>query len=641
MFKKEVEFCNSIFKGIPLGVILINSQGRIIYANPKMLEIFEFPSYEKLLNINVFTHKWPMDLGLTEKFRRFLRTGENPVMEQPHKLRSGKSIYLRYYFSQIKEKRGEAIRGMALVEDITAQKNSEIERERLITAIEQSDDEIIITDTAGKMVFVNPAFERITGYKKEEALGKKPSILKSEEHTREFYKDLWDTISNGKVWAGRFTNKKKDGSIYYEQSTISPVRDKSGKIVNYVAVKRDITETLKRESEFQRIERMEAISVLAGGIAHDFNNLLTGMMTNISQLREIVGFGKAGISELISDIEISVNEASSLVKQLLNFSRKSVSEFSVLNANSIIKKVLRLIRPTTPQSVKIKLELDADLKHIEGNGSELYQVIVNIILNSFAAMPSGGELYIKTEFVHFDNDNMKSLPNVKNGERDFVKLTFKDSGFGMDEGTKERIFEPFFTTKAPGKGTGLGLSIAHRIINNHRGWIDVDSKPGEGTSFYIYLPSTEKPLTVHTVHTDKVCGGSETILVADDEELIVNLCKRILSKAGYKIITANDGYEAFEIYRERGKDIDLTLLDLIMPGMGGMKCLARIREINPEAKVIISSGFNLLEEQQNPPSAYPDAYINKPFRHNELCQKVRSVLDSEKKPQPTITAFNP
>ncbi len=520
---------------------------------------------------------------------------------------------------------GNPIGMWGTVQDITDRKNAEEELIRLATAIEQSDESVMITDSRGAIVYVNPAFERTSGYSKEAAYGRNPRMLKSGEHGPEFYQVMWATLLNGNTWSGHLINRTKNGDIYEEEATISPVKNEQGEIVNYVAVKRDVTQEALLERQLREAQKMQAIGTLTGGIAHDFNNLLQIIAGNSELLLMDTPPTALGHGELEA-IHTAAKRGSDLVKRMLTFGRRVEAKLEPMDLNDEIRQVERLLYRTIPKMIETELELAEDLKLINGDISQIEQVLVNLALNSRDAMPDGGRLLIETGNANLDEAYCRLNPSAKPGE--YVLLAVSDTGCGMEKHVAERAFEPFFTTKTPDKGTGLGLSVVFGIVKLHGGHIKCYSEPGEGTTFRIYLPTAEKKKGPQEPTTQETaCGGTETILVADDEELIRELACKILSGAGYSVITADNGRECADLFRKRKNEIALVILDLIMPAMGGKECLEELLRIDPQAKVLIASGFSVNGQTRATLESGAKGYVSKPFNIRELLRSVRRVLD--------------
>ncbi len=364
------------------------------------------------------------------------------------------------------------------------------EQERkLITAVEQSADSIVITDSSGTIIYVNPAVEKITGYSKRELIGQNPRVLKSGEHDQSFYKALWDTITDGKTWSGRFVNRRKDGATYKEEATISPVLNGVGKITNFVAVKRDVTKNLELQAQLFQAQKMEAIGTLAGGFAHDFNNLLQVILGYL----DLILSGQdlpAQLQANLEEIRRAARSGADLVKRMLIFSRKTSTQIESVNLNTIVEQVRSLLGRSMPKLIEIELLTDTDLWAINADPGQMEQVLMNLAINARDAMPDVGRLTIETQNIVLDEEHHNVHLGVKPGR--YALLSVTDTGTGMDEETAKHIFEPFFTTKEAGKGTGLGLSVVYGIVEQQGGKIICDSQLSVGTTFNVYFPVIEE-----------------------------------------------------------------------------------------------------------------------------------------------------
>ena len=506
--------------------------------------------------------------------------------------------------------------------DITARKQDEQERIRLATAIEQASETIVITDTEGRIQYVNPAFEQITGYASGEALGQNPRILQSGSHDKGFYSRLWDNISHGDVWSGHFINKKKDGTVYEEDAVISPVKDNSGKIINYVAVKRDISDQKRLEEQLQQVQRLKAVGTLAGGIAHDFNNLLMGIQGNASLMLLHKDSGHQDYGRL-KNIEQYVQNGADLTKQLLGFARGGKYEVKSADINELVRKSSEMFG-RTKKEISIHQKYQENIWAVEVDKGQIDQVLLNLYVNAWQAMPGGGDLYVQTENITLDENCVKPFDIPHGG---YVKISLTDTGVGMDEEIRQRIFDPFFTTKEMGRGTGLGLASAYGIIKNHGGIINVYSEKGEGTTFNIYLPaSTSEIRGQRSEISEDIRHGDETILLVDDEEMVIDVGEQMLKALGYKIMIAGSGKEAIDVYRENQDKIHMVILDMIMPDIGGGDTFDTLKEINPDVKVLLSSGYSINGQAQEILNRGCNGFVQKPFSIADISKKIREIL---------------
>lgn len=525
--------------------------------------------------------------------------------------------------------RGVTVKGepgvLVWVKDVSKRKRAEEAQRRLATVVEQAAEAVVVTDTTGNIHYVNPAFERVSGYSRNEVIGQNPRLLKSGKHDEAFYKNLWDTITRGENWKGIFINKKKDGTLYHTETTISPVRDSGGKIVNFVAVKRDITKQLELSQQLLQARKMEAVGTLAGGIAHDFNNLLQ-VTQGFSEL--LLAQKEAGDPEHADLLKIfhAAKNGAELVQRLLTFSRKVEIKPVPLNLNNQVIQVEKLLARTIPKMIEIRQDLTGDLARIHADPSQVEQVLVNLAINARDAMPEGGRLTIGTANVRLDSEWCKAHIGSKPGA--YVLLTVSDTGQGMDSAILSHVFEPFYTTKPLGRGTGLGLATVYGIVQQHGGYITCESELGRGTTFKVYFPAIETTAPPDVEEPGELpAHGSETLLLVDDEEFVGELGARILTKAGYTVLTAGDGQEALDLFKKERSRISLVILDLIMPKMGGKDCLKGLLTIDPKLKVLVASGLSENSSPRQSIEMGAKGFVSKPFRIKEFLGQVRKILD--------------
>jgi signal transduction histidine kinase len=385
---------------------------------------------------------------------------------------------------------------------------------------------------------------------------------------------------------------------------------------------RDITLQKQLETQFQQIRRLEALGTLAGGIAHDFNNLLMGIQGRTSLMMMNADFSHLHYEDL-KGIEDIVKSGVDLTKQLLGFGRKGKYEVKPTDLNKLVHTSSQMFG-RTKKEIKIHAKYQKNIWAAEVDRGQIEQVLLNLYVNAWQAMPGGGELYLQTENVTLDESYSNSY-EIKPGR--YVKISVTDTGVGMDEATKERIFEPFFTTKQMGRGMGLGLASAYGIVKNHEGILNVYSERGKGTTFNICLPACEKEIIDEKKPIEEFIRGTETVLLVDDEDIIVDIGKKNLEKLGYKVITARDGKEAVELYKKNQGNIDIVVLDMIMPEMGGGETYDKLREIDPDVKVILSSGYSLEGQASEILKRGCDGFIQKPFRMKQLSRKINEVLE--------------
>ncbi|MCM2267117.1 MAG: PAS domain S-box protein [Elusimicrobiales bacterium] len=528
------------------------------------------------------------------------------------------------YMTDFRDRYGRRNLVISMV-DITEQRKAEAEREQLLRAIEQAGDAIVITDAAGLIQYVNPAFEKSTGYTRAEALGKNPSILKSGAQDAEFYRRFWAALSAGETWESRMVNRRKDGTLYTEEAVISAVRDADGRIVNYVAVKRDITENLQMEEQFRQAQKMEAVGHLAGGVAHDFNNILTAIKGYCSLVSSALPAGSPS-REDIGEIINAADKATALTGQLLAFSRRQIMTPKVVDVNKIIGDMTKMLLRLIGEEVKLSTHLLNAPCLAKVDPGQIEQVILNLVINARDALREKGEIILETGICDTSGDEVPWKTLRKAGRLVFIRV--RDNGCGMSELVKSHLFEPFFTTKASGKGTGLGLSVVFGVIKQSGGEIAVDSAPGKGSVFSIYLPFVKGEAAPGEAEGgSSLSGGSETILLAEDEESLRRLGERLLKAAGYTVLAAASGAEALRLMEERGRPVDLLLTDVVMPGLTGRQLAKELAARKLCPRTLYMSGYTdeaIVKHGVLEPGI---AFIYKPFSADGLANKVRAVLD--------------
>ena len=512
-------------------------------------------------------------------------------------------------------------------QELVRRRQAEEDRTLLATVIEQAAEIVVITDIEGTIQYVNPAFEQTTGYASKEAVGQNPRFLKSGRQGQDFYADLWQTITAGQVWHGRFVNKRKDGTLYTEEATVTPVRDDEGEIVNYVAVKRDVSDELELEERYRQSQKMEAIGRLAGGVAHDFNNLLTVIQGYTSFVLNELEPGDAMLEDL-EEISRAGDRASALTSQLLAFSRRQVFQPKVVDLNLLIESSTKMLRRLIGEDIELRLATDAALGPVLADPGQIEQVIMNLSVNARDAMPQGGKLTFETANVSLDYAYAEVHPRVEPG--DYVCLVVGDSGTGMTEKVKAHLFEPFFTTKGQGHGTGLGLATVWGLVEQSGGHIEVESELGVGTTFKIYLPRVDQNVEIEraTCDSDNLPGGSETILLVEDEDPVRELTYRMLESYGYVVLEAGHPDQALRVSEQHKGDIDLLVSDVVMPGMGGPALAEQLTRSRPQLKVLYISGYTDDEIIRRGVVEQGIRLLQKPFAPDELARKVREALEN-------------
>jgi PAS domain S-box-containing protein len=552
--------------------------------------------------------------------------GGGPVLfERVHVAKDGHRIPVEIS-AQLFDLAGQKV-VMIIARDITERKRAEEQLRKLSRAVEQSPASIVITDLDGSIEYVNPKFTEVTGYTMDEVLGKNPRVLKSEETAPEIYRTLWQTITQGCEWHGELHNKKKNGELFWEFASISPITGEAGRVTHFVAVKEDITGRKNMEAQLLQMQKMEGIGQLAGGVAHDFNNILAVIQMQADLLKmedDLKPDQMACADEIVKASE----RAASLTRQLLLFSRRQVMQARDLDLNEAVAGITNMLRRILGEDIRIQITREPEALFIHADPGMMDQVLMNLAVNSRDAMPNGGRLTIETSRVEIDADAASRIPDAQPGA--YACLTVMDNGTGINPEDLPRIFEPFFTTKDVGKGTGLGLATVFGIVRQHQGWIDVLSTPGVGTTFHIHLPLLSRKEDVEAPHSiTAMRGGTETVLVAEDDSDLRFLIRSVLTQLGYRMIEASTGVEALRVWEENRDAIHLLLTDLVMPdGMSGIELAQRIKEDAPQLKVIYMSGYSPEIAAKNVSLQVGVDFLQKPFNAHSLATALRARLDA-------------
>ncbi|MFP3983732.1 MAG: PAS domain S-box protein [Desulfurivibrionaceae bacterium] len=550
-------------------------------------------------------------------------------IESLHQRRDGTTFPVEIHVGQVELEGQQTILGVA--RDISERKRREAERLRLATAVEQGADCIVITDREGVIEYVNPSFERATGYKKEEVVGTSFGILKGGGYAASFSnREIWDTLLKGHSWRGRLTSQKKDGTPFEEEVSITPVLSRFGEISSYVAVKRNISDQASLEQQLRQSQKMEAIGTLAGGIAHDFNNILSAIL-GYAELGRMDTAPDSKLRRDLNEIVKAGHRARDLVNQILTFSRKSGRDLSPLNIHLILKEALKLLRSSIPSTIEIREDIDPDCGTVLGDPTQLQQVIMNLCTNAYQAMrESGGVMGVRLYCGETEGEEAELKEGLEPGS--YVVLEVKDTGPGMSPDILERIFEPYFTTKKKGEGTGMGLSVVHGIVKSHDGNITVDSSPGRGAVFRVYLPLYEESPSYDAGDVEPgtpLPSGTERILVVDDEENVVRIMERILTGLGYQVHAVTSSEEALRIFEEKPEQFDLVVTDMTMPHIMGTDLADRMLAIRSDMPIILCTGYNELISREEALSLGIREFAMKPVSEKELADLVRRVLDQK------------
>jgi len=485
---------------------------------------------------------------------------------------------------------------------------------------------LVITDDQGTIEWVNPGFEKISGYRADEVIGRKASVQSSGVHTAEFFAELWRTIRSGRDWHGEIVNRNKDGRLYNEEMTITPMRDAGGAIRHYIAVKRDVTEGRRLEAQLMRAQRLESIGMLASGIAHDLNNVLAPVLLSVELLK--LDMPGPGARENLNLIEKAAERGADIIRQLLTFVKGVQGERADVPVSHLLKGITQLINQNFPRSIELRLDLPQDAGSVRGDMAQLEQVLFNIAVNARDAMPGGGIIGLRAENCRVDEARAGLHPGTRAGE--FVMIAVSDTGAGMTPEHIGRIFEPFFTTKPRGSGTGLGLATAEGIVRSHGGFIEVSSAVGQGSEFRVHLPvrSPAEAAPAPAADEGMLLGSGRCILVVDDDEGIRRLTRDILARHGFIVISAGDGVDALTRFRAFPNRFSAVITDIKMPGIGGAELASILKRAAPEVPIIASSGaMSAGQEEQAMLERKSVAYVlRKPYTERALIGALSRVL---------------
>ncbi|MBW1782670.1 MAG: PAS domain S-box protein [Deltaproteobacteria bacterium] len=593
---------------------------------------YALPFYGKRRPILIdLVFKW--DKEIEKKYEYVKREGDSLVSETYDPLVKPGG-YLWNKASLLCDRKGEAIGAIESIRDITDRKVSEEalreSEEKYRSILENIEEGYFEVDIAGNLTFFNDSLCKILGYSKHELMGMNSRQYTDEQNAKELYEAFHSVYTTGtpdKVFNWNII--RKDGSKRYVESSVTLRKDSEGLPIGFQGIVRDVSERRQAEEEkarlkaqLQHAQKMEAIGTLAGGIAHDFNNLLMAIQGRTSIILVHKDSSDPDFEHL-KGIEGHVESAVELTRQLLGFARGGKYEVRPTDLNELIKRENRMFG-RTKKEITIRGKYEKDLWSVEVDRGQIEQVLLNLYVNAGQAMPGGGGLYLETENVILDKNYVKPF-SIEPGR--YVKISISDTGVGMDKAIQERIFEPFFTTKEMGRGTGLGLASVYGIIKNHGGFIDVFSEKGHGTTFNIFLPASEKEAVEEKKPAGHTFMGTETVLFVDDEDMIIEVVEALLERLGYNVLIAKSGKEAIETYEKNQEQIDIVVLDMIMPDMSGGDTYDRLKDIDPKVKVLLFSGYSIDGQASEIMERGCNGFLQKPFKMKELSQKLREILD--------------
>jgi two-component system cell cycle sensor histidine kinase/response regulator CckA len=626
----------TVFESAPIGIAIASPQGYFLQVNESFSRMLGY-DHNEITQLTFLDITHPEDRPETAEFSRKVGDGRinSYTAEKRYLKKDGHSVWGIVRATAIRDRNNAVKYWLGLIEDISDRKKAEQaireSEEKYRNILEEIEEGYFEADLKGNLTFCNAAMCKILGYSADELMAKSNRDYTSRKTARKIFRIFSQVYRTGR--SARILNYEvftKDGTKKILYLSASLRRDTDRKIIGFRGIVQDVTDQLIAEKQREQlatqmlhVQKMEAIGTLAGGIAHDFNNLLMGFQGNLSLMLMDVDASHPHY-DFLMNMEEYVKKGSELTRQILGFARGGKYEVKPTDINDLLEKSAEMFS-RTKREIPIHKTLQPDLWIVEVDRGQIEQVLLNIFVNAWQAMPDGGKLFLETENIVLQNGDLHK-PYALNPGR-YVRISVTDTGIGMDKATRERVFEPFFTTKEVGRGTGLGLASAYGIIKNHNGIIDVESQKGRGATFRIYLPTSDKEIIKDDDAKGQTLRGRETILLVDDEEMIADIGRRMLEKLGYSVLSADSGKRALALYEAQGERIGLVILDMIMPDMGGSETFDQLKAMDPNVRVLLSSGYSLNGQASQIMRRGCNGFIQKPFNLEKISQKIREILD--------------
>jgi PAS domain S-box-containing protein len=616
--------------------IFIQTKGCFAYVNSAAIKLFGARDESQLLGTPVLSRFHPDDRHAIQSRIQTLNSSRTAVPQRCEKLLRCDDTTIDVEVSAVPfTYRGES-GALVFARDITERRRAEEQLLLQGTALESAANAIAISDTRGTILWINPAFTLLTGYTREEMTGKNIRICRSGAHNEAFYSTIWSQILSGRVWHGEMLSKTKNGKIFTQEMTATPVTNNKGEITHLIAVFQDVTARKQVEEEHKKLEqqlfrsqKLDALGRLSGGIAHDFNNILTAISGHLRLVLETLP-GDASERQSLLEIDKASRRAGDLVRRILAFSRNDQSEHQPLSLETIVTEAVNLLRAMVPAMVEIRTQFKPGLPSVIADPIQIHQIIMNLGSNATHAMgDKGGLLEFSLSEIIIDAEQAKLFSDLSVGR--FVLLTVSDHGCGMDKNTIEKIFDPFFTTKNVGEGTGLGLSVVHGIMKSYNGTINVYSQPGQGTAFRLYFPATEKTdAPKNAAKPSRVArGNGEHVLYVDDEKMLVTVSTKIIQRLGYTATGFTSPDEALDAFRAEPDKFRAIISDYSMPGMNGFDLVRKIHELRPDCPAVLASGYFRPQDKETAQQLGIKHLISKPNTIDELDDVLHSVFNED------------
>jgi PAS domain S-box-containing protein len=632
--RQAEEKYRSIFENAVEGIFQTTPEGRYISVNPALARMYGYDSPEELMaSVNDIGHLLYVNPERRTEFKRLIEAqGFVERFEYEVYRKDGSRIWVSENARAARDASGAVIYYEGTVQDITERKRAEERSREQADIINRAHDIVVIRNFGDdRIMFWNSGAERVYGWSAEEAIGRPMGeLIFTEENNRAALVE--QLLATGE-FHGEIKHRTKDGREVIVNSHVTLIRNEDGTPRSVLGIGTDVTEQKSLETQLLRAQRLESIGTLASGVAHDLNNILTPILMCAQALRGELG--KEDRQSAIALIEKSAQRGAGVVKQVLTFARGVEGERVLIKPSYLIEEMVDIARQTFPKSIEVSSRYPEDLWSIEGDPTQLHQVLLNICVNARDAMPSGGALVIAADNFNVDEHYASMTPEAKVGP--FVALRVSDTGAGMPRVTIDKIFDPFFTTKEVGKGTGLGLSTTLGIVKSHGGFISVYSEPGEGTTFKLFLPAaTHEDLQASKTSAVLIQGNGDLILVVDDEPAILSITKIILEQNNYRVVSASDGPAALAIFAQQMHSIHVLLTDMSMPYMDGMALIRAIRKMKSDLPIIASTGQGEQEHVNERQSLGVHNFLTKPYNAEQLLATIHAVVEGRSGESPGI-----
>jgi len=610
----------ALFKGNQCIELVIDpDNGSIIEANQAAEKFYGY-SRDRLLSMNITDINIMSEDSVHKRLQAVKDKQSGTVHQFKHKLADGSIKRVEAYTDIILWGDKKVI--YSVIFDISLRWEANRKAHKFEQAIEQTGQAVMIADKRGHIEYINPAYEKLTGYTTEDMMGKVPSILQSDDEK------MWHTIRAGQSWHGKVNKKKKNGESYTAMLTLSQILNKHGEVAHTVILQMDLSEQVRLEQQLQQSQKMEAIGILVGGIAHDFNNMLAGMVGNLYLAKKMVA-DQPKITEKLNNMEQLSYKAAVMISHLLTFARKGHISMQPLCLNDFIRGAATLFEAVVPENIELIYDVPEPQLVIEGDITQLEQVLVNLVSNAKDALEEAANprIHVHMDKFYPPQAFLEDKPYFE--DKAYVRLCVQDNGVGIPADMLDVLYEPFFTTKEQGKGTGLGLAMVFGAVKTHHGYIEVESELGKGTTFCVYLPLIDAGVcTEEEQHKSIDLGGhKETLLLVDDELHIIQTGREVLESFGYNVLIAKDGLEAEQVFQEHAADIELVITDVVMPKLGGIEAVERMRKIKPELKVIFSTGYDSPPSLQAQSAIEGEIVVRKPYQIEVLAETIQMQLN--------------